>query len=137
MTKKEEAEAKRAEKLKAEKERVESLCEFEKKYSDCEYICGIDEVGRGPLAGPVMTAAVILPKDSITGTCSLHGFRKPSIAVLYFSVASSTGIVSRYKFLFPIVLQRRDFHCLSFLQTFFIRIDHHIPVCFREHADQA
>ena len=63
MTKKEEAEAKRAEKLKAEKERVESLCEFEKKYSDCEYICGIDEVGRGPLAGPVMTAAVILPRD--------------------------------------------------------------------------
>ena len=27
------------------------------------YICGIDEVGRGPLAGPVVAAAVILPKD--------------------------------------------------------------------------
>ena len=63
MTRKEEAEAKRAEKLRLEQERVETLCEFEKKYSDCEYICGIDEVGRGPLAGPVMTAAVILPKD--------------------------------------------------------------------------
>ena len=28
-----------------------------------EYICGVDEVGRGPLAGPVVTAAVILPRD--------------------------------------------------------------------------
>ena len=63
MTRKEEAEAKRAKKLRIEQERVEALCEFEKKYSDCDYICGIDEVGRGPLAGPVMTAAVILPKD--------------------------------------------------------------------------
>ena len=63
MTRKEEAEARRVEKLKKEKERVEALCEFEKKYSSCSYICGIDEVGRGPLAGPVMTAAVILPKD--------------------------------------------------------------------------
>ena len=63
MTKKEEAEAKRQEKLRKEQERVEALCEFEKKYPECAYICGIDEVGRGPLAGPVMTAAVILPKD--------------------------------------------------------------------------
>ena len=29
-----------------------------------EYICGIDEAGRGPLAGPVVVGAVILPKDS-------------------------------------------------------------------------
>ena len=36
---------------------------FEKKYCDYEFICGIDEVGRGPLAGPVVTGAVILPKD--------------------------------------------------------------------------
>ena len=27
------------------------------------FIAGIDEVGRGPLIGPVVTAAVILPKD--------------------------------------------------------------------------
>lgn len=29
------------------------------------YICGIDEAGRGPLAGPVVVASVILPKDSM------------------------------------------------------------------------
>ena len=37
--------------------------EYERKHADCRYICGIDEVGRGPLAGPVVAAAVILPKD--------------------------------------------------------------------------
>lgn len=30
-----------------------------------KYICGVDEVGRGPLAGPVVCAAVILPLDDI------------------------------------------------------------------------
>ena len=64
MTKKELAEARRAEKLQKERDRVEAMCFFEKKYADMPYICGIDEVGRGPLAGPVVTAAVILPKDS-------------------------------------------------------------------------
>ncbi len=46
-----------------EKKRLYSLREFERKYDDCAYICGIDEVGRGPLAGPVVAGAVILPKD--------------------------------------------------------------------------
>ena len=32
--------------------------------NNIEYICGIDEAGRGPLAGPVVVGAVILPKDS-------------------------------------------------------------------------
>lgn len=49
--------------LEKEIQRTEKMKEYEKKYSDCEYICGIDEVGRGPLAGPVVTGAVILPKD--------------------------------------------------------------------------
>lgn len=46
-----------------EVERTYKLQEFERKYSDRNYICGIDEVGRGPLAGPVVAGAVILPKD--------------------------------------------------------------------------
>jgi len=54
---------KRMEKLRVEKERIEALKFFENKYSDYEFICGIDEVGRGPLAGPVVASAVILPKD--------------------------------------------------------------------------
>lgn len=44
--------------------RIENMCEYEKKYSEYEYIAGIDEVGRGPLAGPVVTCAVILPKNA-------------------------------------------------------------------------
>lgn len=51
------------EKLAAERERIELLCAYEKQYADCSLICGIDEVGRGPLAGPVVAGAVILPKD--------------------------------------------------------------------------
>ena len=54
---------KRLERLEAEISRIESLCYYEKKHSDYDYICGIDEVGRGPLAGPVVAGAVILPKD--------------------------------------------------------------------------
>lgn len=43
--------------------RIEKLKEFERKYENLGYVCGIDEVGRGPLAGPVVTGAVVLPKD--------------------------------------------------------------------------
>lgn len=50
-------------KLIAERERIRQMRIYEDKYSDYEFICGVDEVGRGPLAGPVFTAAVILPKD--------------------------------------------------------------------------
>ena len=43
--------------------RTEQMKQFEKEYASYSYICGIDEVGRGPLAGPVVAGAVILPKD--------------------------------------------------------------------------
>lgn len=43
--------------------RMEGLKAYERMYDEYEYICGIDEVGRGPLAGPVVAGAVILPKD--------------------------------------------------------------------------
>lgn len=51
------------EKLEKERLRMYQMKEFERRYADYEYIAGIDEVGRGPLAGPVVTCAVILPKD--------------------------------------------------------------------------
>ena len=54
---------KRLEKLEAERARIENLKKYEKEYAEYGYICGIDEVGRGPLAGPVVAGAVILPKD--------------------------------------------------------------------------
>ncbi len=51
------------EKLLNEQKRMEQMRVYENKYNEYTYICGIDEVGRGPLAGPVVAAAVILPKD--------------------------------------------------------------------------
>ena len=49
--------------LEKEKARIEVMKEYEYHYAQAGYICGIDEVGRGPLAGPVVAGAVILPKD--------------------------------------------------------------------------
>ncbi len=58
---------KRAQKMISDYEReiarTEKMKEYEKRYASFSYICGIDEVGRGPLAGPVVAGAVILPKD--------------------------------------------------------------------------
>lgn len=61
---------KNQEKLKAEKERFYKMLEFERKFyaEGAEYICGVDEAGRGPLAGPLVVAAVVLPKD-----CFING----------------------------------------------------------------
>lgn len=52
------------EKLASEKNRLEGMKEFENKYNNFTYIAGIDEAGRGPLAGPVVAAAVILGEDT-------------------------------------------------------------------------
>ncbi len=49
--------------LAKERERLEAMSVYEKQYASCLAICGIDEVGRGPLAGPVVAGAVILPRD--------------------------------------------------------------------------
>lgn len=56
-------EERRQEKLKAERERLETMRSYERQYALCGALCGIDEVGRGPLAGPVVAGAVILPQD--------------------------------------------------------------------------
>ncbi len=54
---------KEEEKLQIEQKRLEVMRQYEKKYEQFGYVCGIDEAGRGPLAGPVVAGAVILPKD--------------------------------------------------------------------------
>ena len=54
---------KKEEALQKERMRLEDMRSFEHKYSTYSLICGIDEAGRGPLAGPVVAGAVILPKD--------------------------------------------------------------------------
>ena len=59
----EEKQRKPEEKLKKELERLEAMWVYEKEYAAWGAICGIDEAGRGPLAGPVVAGAVILPKD--------------------------------------------------------------------------
>lgn len=51
------------EKLAAEQARLEKMREYERQYASYKAICGIDEAGRGPLAGPVVAGAVILVPD--------------------------------------------------------------------------
>ena len=59
---KEDKEKKLQEKLALELERLKTMQEFEEKYKVYTYIAGVDEVGRGPLAGPVVAACVILDR---------------------------------------------------------------------------
>lgn len=66
MNKREEEKLKKQqERLEKEIARTKAMSVFEEEYKDYQYICGIDEVGRGPLAGPVVAGAVILPKDDM------------------------------------------------------------------------
>lgn len=49
--------------IEAEIERTQQMKAFDGEYAAYGSVCGIDEVGRGPLAGPVVAGAVILPRD--------------------------------------------------------------------------
>ncbi len=95
MTKKE-----RIEKMKADFERMtiteRSLYEGGNSSGAVEYIAGIDEVGRGPLAGPVVAAAVILPKDfdvlGVNDSKKLSEKRRDELYEAIMDKAVSVGI---------------------------------------------
>lgn len=101
MNKREEEKLKKQqEKLQKELERTEAMSVYEKEYSDCNYICGIDEVGRGPFAGPVVAGAVILPKDDpilyLNDSKKLSEKKREALydEIMERAVATGIGIVS-------------------------------------------
>ena len=92
---------KKMEKLRLERERIEKLKEFENKYWDSyDYIGGIDEVGRGPLAGPVVTSCVILPKGCdilyINDSKKLSATKREELydEIMEKAISVSIGVVS-------------------------------------------
>lgn len=54
---------KKQEKLEAECRRLRAMQSYEREYARLGLVCGVDEAGRGPLAGPVVAGAAILPRD--------------------------------------------------------------------------
>lgn len=91
---------KRLDKLAAERERTEQLKVYEKQYAIYGNVCGIDEVGRGPLAGPVVAGAVILPKDCdilyINDSKKLSAAKREALydVIMEKAVAVGIGMVS-------------------------------------------
>ena len=91
---------KQEEKLKEERKRIENMRIYERKYADFSYICGIYEVGRGPLAGPVVAGAVILPRDCeilyLNDSKKLSEKRREELydEIMEKAIATGIGIVS-------------------------------------------
>lgn len=87
---------KRLDEYEKELARTEKMKEYENKYADCTYICGIDEVGRGPLAGPVVAGAVILPKDCdilyLNDSKQLSEKKREELYEIIMEKAVSTGL---------------------------------------------
>ena len=83
-----------------ELKRTYELQAFERKYSDYQYICGIDVVGRGPLAGPVVAGAVILPKDCdilyINDSKKLTAAKREELAAIIMekAISAKTALVT-------------------------------------------
>ena len=101
MTKKEERELKKQQKLEAEIERIQGMLVYEREYGPQGILCGIDEVGRGPLAGPVVAGAVILPKDCqilyLNDSKKLTAHRRELLydEIMEKAVAVGIGVVSQ------------------------------------------
>lgn len=87
------------EKRRAEIERTDRMLSYEKEYSSYSFICGIDEAGRGPLAGPVVAGAVILPRDErilyLNDSKQLSAAKRDELYDVIYekAVAVSVGIV--------------------------------------------
>ena len=75
---------------------MEAMCSYEKEYAKYELICGIDEAGRGPLAGPVVAGAVILPKDcrimGINDSKKLSAGKREELFAAIQEKASAVGV---------------------------------------------
>lgn len=88
------------ESIEAELKRLDAMKVFERKYSGYKLIAGIDEAGRGPLAGPVAAGAVILPKDCeilyLNDSKKLSAARREQLydEIREKAVAYGVGIVS-------------------------------------------
>lgn len=82
--------------LAAERERLYAMRSFERKYEGYGLICGIDEAGRGPLAGPVVAGAVILPKDCeilyLNDSKKLSAAKREALYDEIMEKAAATGI---------------------------------------------
>ena len=87
---------KRLDKYEKELIRTEGLKKYEREYASYAHICGIDEVGRGPLAGPVVACAVILPKDCdilyINDSKKLTAAKRDELYDVIMEKAVSVGI---------------------------------------------
>lgn len=90
----------KAERLETEIKRTELMKEFDREYKIYGTICGIDEAGRGPLCGPVVAAAVILPDEYnilyINDSKKLSETKREEVykEIDKYAVAYGVGIVS-------------------------------------------
>lgn len=90
----------KAERLEAEIKRTELMKEFDREYKIYGTVCGIDEAGRGPLCGPVVAAAVILPDEYnilyINDSKKLSETKREEVykEIDKYAVAYGVGIVS-------------------------------------------
>ncbi len=82
--------------LEKEKQRIKVMKQYEEEYRQYSFICGIDEVGRGPLAGPVVAGAVILPKDCeilyLNDSKQLSEIKREELYDIIMKEAVATGI---------------------------------------------